>query len=222
MTKADTVSDRWATSEAVVSSWDKIIKSTPVFAVYNFAAFRGDFRVMYRRMARIGRLPAGAKVLDLATGGGPLYQWLRPGQHLDYTAVDFSPLMLERARANAAERRLGYIAFEEGNAASLRFDDESFDHVVCYNALHCMPDPGAALKEIARVLRPGGTFWGNWIVRGQDKLADRWIDIGRRRQYFDVCPREDEALEQLESLDFRTIRTSRSGSWLFFDCTKTK
>jgi ubiquinone/menaquinone biosynthesis C-methylase UbiE len=46
-----------------------------------------------------------------------------------------------------------------------QFDDASFDLCVTYNGLHCLPDPRAALGELTRVLKPGGTLRGTSCVR---------------------------------------------------------
>jgi ubiquinone/menaquinone biosynthesis C-methylase UbiE len=140
---------------------------------------------------------------------------------LDYTAFDFSPIMLERARAKASSRHLEYIRFERGDAAALPYGDGSFDLVLCFNGLHCMPDPGTALSEMVRVLRSGGQLWASWLVQGQDPAADLWIRFLQKRQYLDVCPREDDAMELFEGLNLRSIRTTKSGSYWFVDGTKS-
>ncbi|MDP5220236.1 class I SAM-dependent methyltransferase [Ruegeria sp. 2205SS24-7] len=67
------------------------------------------------------------------------------------TGLDFSPAMLARAR-----RRVPNASFVEGDAASLPFDDKSFDAVVCNVGFGHLPEPDTVLAEISRVLRPGG------------------------------------------------------------------
>ena len=72
------------------------------------------------------------------------------------TLVDVSPAMLARARARAASLGLA-AASVVADVAALPFADASFDTAVDAFGLCVFPDPAAALAELARVLRPGGT-----------------------------------------------------------------
>jgi ubiquinone/menaquinone biosynthesis C-methylase UbiE len=68
--------------------------------------------------------------------------------------VDSSATMLAQAvRDTAADSPVGYV---RGDAIDLPFGDATFDAVSCYGALYLMDDPIAALREMVRVLRPGG------------------------------------------------------------------
>src|SRR5688572_30463164 len=98
---------------------------------------------------------AGGAVLDVAVGTGRNLAFYPDGVRL--TGVDFSPAMLKRARVRAAE--LGReIDLVEGDAQALPFPDASFDTVVCTLGLCGFPDERAAIAEMHRVLRPGGTL----------------------------------------------------------------
>jgi len=72
--------------------------------------------------------------------------------------LDATPAMLDRAREIAAQRGVGNVAWQLGEAGALPFDDASFDIVTCRFAFHHIEDPPAALKEMKRVTRRGGAI----------------------------------------------------------------
>ncbi|HKW78666.1 MAG TPA: class I SAM-dependent methyltransferase [Candidatus Limnocylindria bacterium] len=73
------------------------------------------------------------------------------------TAIDLSPAMLERARSRAAE--LGrQVELRVSDAEALEFPDGSFDTVVSTLVLCTIPDPARGVREVRRVLRPGGRY----------------------------------------------------------------
>jgi demethylmenaquinone methyltransferase/2-methoxy-6-polyprenyl-1,4-benzoquinol methylase len=98
------------------------------------------------------RLPRDAgKVLDVATGTGLVAsELLRRG--FEVTGVDQSPEML----ASARERFGPGIELVEASAERLPFPDDSFDHLTVTYLLRYVEDPGATLRELARVVRDGG------------------------------------------------------------------
>ncbi|RSN19567.1 SAM-dependent methyltransferase [Streptomyces sp. WAC 05977] len=96
---------------------------------------------------------ADGEVLEVAVGTGlnlPLY-----ADGVTLTGIDLSDGMLSIARARA--ERLGRpVTLRRADAHDLPFDADSFDTVVCTLGLCAIPDDGKALREMARVLRPGG------------------------------------------------------------------
>jgi demethylmenaquinone methyltransferase / 2-methoxy-6-polyprenyl-1,4-benzoquinol methylase len=106
---------------------------------------------LWRRFL-VSRIPAdGGHVLDVATGTGLVaVELLRRG--FTVTGVDQSAEMLGRARQRFGTR----VELEEATAESLPFEDASFDHLTFTYLLRYVDDPGATLREIARVVRPGG------------------------------------------------------------------
>jgi demethylmenaquinone methyltransferase/2-methoxy-6-polyprenyl-1,4-benzoquinol methylase len=104
------------------------------------------------RRVLVSRIPAdGAHVLDVATGTGLVAaELLRRG--FTVTGVDQSAQMLERAR----ERFGDGVELHEASAESLPFDDARFDHLTFTYLMRYVDDPGAALREHARAVRPGG------------------------------------------------------------------
>ncbi len=94
-------------------------------------------------------------VLDIACGGGLIVCAFAP--HVRHaTGIDLTPAMLDRARALAAEKGLANVTWREGDVRALPWRDATFDIVVTRFSFHHFLDPLAALREMARVCRPGG------------------------------------------------------------------
>lgn len=109
-----------------------------------------------RKAAAALALPARARVLDLACGTGDLsLAILRRHPDATVTGVDPSRAMLDLAKGKAA-RRGCQLALEVGVAEELPFADAAFDGVSIAFGLRNVPDRERALREMARVTRPGG------------------------------------------------------------------
>ncbi len=106
-----------------------------------------------RRAARETGLKAGGSALDVACGSGKLTAELAriagPNGHV--VGLDFSPEMIAIARSHHRG-----IQFMEGDALSLPFEDAYFDAATVAFGLRNLADPVRGLREMARVLKPGG------------------------------------------------------------------
>ena len=102
-------------------------------------------------------LRAGMTLLDCGCGPGSitvgLAQAVAPGH---VTGIDLEESQLARARDAAAGLGLVNVTFERCDVSALPFDDCQFDAVFSHAMLEHMPDPQAVLKEMHRVLKPGG------------------------------------------------------------------
>lgn len=100
----------------------------------------------------------GERVLEIGPGTGyyslDLASWLSPSGTLEL--FDLQQEMLDHTMRRVAERGLANVVATQGDARALPYDDDSVDAVVLITVLGEIPDPGAALGEVARVLRPGG------------------------------------------------------------------
>lgn len=105
------------------------------------------------RVADAARIGMGHKALDVACGTGVLARTIaqRVGPSGSVTGFDINPGMLAVARRKAPD-----IAWRQGRAEALPFDDDQFDAVVSQFGLMFFVDRRAALAEMYRVLRPGG------------------------------------------------------------------
>ena len=117
---------------------------------------RKDMPAVRELAAKIaGMVPAGGTVLEVAPGPGFLSIELAK-RGLDVQAVDISETFIEIARKNAAEEGAN-VVFMRGNAAELPVIKESVDFVVCRAAFKNFTEPVKAMREMLRVLKPGGT-----------------------------------------------------------------
>ena len=100
----------------------------------------------------------GERVLEVGPGTGyyalPVAGWLEPGGRLD--VVDVQQEMLDHTLKRAGEEEIGNIVPTLADARSLPFGDDTFDAAYLVTVLGEIPDQGAALRELRRVVRPGG------------------------------------------------------------------
>jgi ubiquinone/menaquinone biosynthesis C-methylase UbiE len=107
------------------------------------------------------------RVLDVATGPGFLALLFAPCV-TEVVGIDLTPAMLARAEANRAARALSNISFKEGDAEALPFPAGSFDIATCGSAFHHFPHPERVLREMVRVMRPGGRIALIDIITSED------------------------------------------------------
>src|SRR6267154_2314667 len=99
----------------------------------------------------------GMRVLDLASGTGEpaISIAVSVGAKGHVTALDLSEDLLQIAKGRAQVRGLQNLTFQQGDAHSLPFPDNSFDLATCRFGVMFFGDPRLALQELRRVLRPG-------------------------------------------------------------------
>ena len=119
----------------------------------------------------------GAHVLDAGCGDGTLV-CAAASQGAEVTGIDSDSAMINAARSRAARAGVRPTLLE-GRVEQLPFPDASFDVVVSITVLCFVPDADAALREMARVLRPGGR-----LVIGELGRWNLWAAIRRVRGWF--------------------------------------
>lgn len=130
------------------------------------------------------------RVLEVGVGTGLNFPYYAPGT--DLTGIERSPSMLLEARAKASALGMD-VMLQEGDAGALPFLDASFDSVLSTFVLCCVPDEERALREMVRVLTPGGSLLladhvasDRWWLHGAQRLVDvltvplRGEHLGRR------------------------------------------
>jgi ubiquinone/menaquinone biosynthesis C-methylase UbiE len=97
------------------------------------------------------RLPLSGEILEVGSGTGELWKHV-DHSHARLTLTDFSPAMC----AQLQKLSIPNATVQQSDAASVPYSDESFDGVVANHMIYHVDDPDAVLKELARVLKPGG------------------------------------------------------------------
>jgi ubiquinone/menaquinone biosynthesis C-methylase UbiE len=112
-----------------------------------------DFKALARSTAE--NLPARGRVLEVAPGPGYFAVELAKLGEYEITGLDISATLVEIAKTNAAEARVR-VDFQRGNASEMPYAENSFDFLLCRAAFKNFSEPVRALKEMHRVLKPGG------------------------------------------------------------------
>ena len=135
---------------AILSYEDEWLEGVPEATIASFAGTGNPFA--------LGRLETGEKVVDVGCGAG--IDSLIAAKMVSSTGrvigVDLTPEMVAKARAGAREAGTNNAEFRQGLAESLPVEDNWADVVISNGVLNLFPDKLAGLREIARVLKPGG------------------------------------------------------------------
>jgi SAM-dependent methyltransferase len=212
--------ERWRTSFIEATTYDWAVEHEQVAGVLGRLIWGTDTSAFYGDIARLSELPAGTRVLDLPCGGGVAFRGLRPEQDLDYVAADLSRVMLRRARAEAERRGIDWIEFAEADAEALPFEEHRFDLVVTYTGLHCFANPAAAIREMARVLRPGGELRGTSVIKQAGVRQDAFVRLMQLGGMFGPGQTLAELETSLADAGLVKVSTSRSGALAYLSARK--
>jgi len=164
--------DKWS---AVAEFWEK----------YRDVIWR-MFAPVTQALAQEARIATGHTVLDIATGPGEPALSLAPvvGPEGKVIGIDPAPQMVAAARRAAAQGGFSNTRFEVASADDLPFPPDSFDAVVSRFGAMFFPSPVDAVRQMLRVLRPGGNLalavWGpeerNPFFETLSRIVDRYVD----------------------------------------------
>lgn len=139
--------------DEVAARWDRW---TPVM--------RDQLALATELMLDLAKLRPGHRVLDVAAGNG--YQSIaaarRVGPSGHILAIDLAPEQLRFAAAGSRKAGIGHIETRVMDAENLDLPDASFDAVICHFGVMFLPDLDRGLKEMGRVLKPGG--WASMAI----------------------------------------------------------
>ena len=166
----------------------------------------------------------GQRVLEIACGRGDFASWCaarsRPARLL---AADFSMTAVRLARARVlTSAENGRVSFAQGDVQALALPDNSMDTVICCETIEHVPDPRGAVRELARVLRPGGRLFlttPNYLgpmgaYRGYMRLTGRrFTEEGQPINQFLLAPM---VRRWVSAAGLRIVRAVTSGLYLPF------
>ena len=106
----------------------------------------------------LGEIKEGEDVLDIGCGGGvdTMIAATMVGPAGRVVGTDMSSEMVERARQNLSLTHFNNVSYQESSAEDLPLPDQSFDVVISSGVFNLVPDKVKALKEVFRVMKPGG------------------------------------------------------------------
>ena len=152
---------------------DQWLEDIPERSIESFAGTGNPFS--------LGLLEPGERVVDVGSGAGidSLIAARMVGSEGWVIGVDMTPAMLEKARRSAYEGGFTTVEFRQGLAESLPVLDSWADVVISNGVLNLLADKDAALREMARVLKPGGRLQiGDILVQKPvPESAKRNIDL---------------------------------------------
>ncbi|HWI14677.1 MAG TPA: class I SAM-dependent methyltransferase [Burkholderiales bacterium] len=164
------------------------------------------------RRASLARLPldASAEVLIDGVGTGLDLPYL-PTLHR-YTALDITRAMLVRAVRRGTDANVVWV---EGDSQRLPFRDGAFDYVVLHLILAVVPDGAEALREAARVVKPGGRLlvFDKFLPRGRHAPLRRMLSpiAGRIATRTDVVL--EDLLDAVPGINVTENRAAVAGGW---------
>ena len=156
---------------AMVGYADDDVDWLPSTAVESFAGTGNPFSM--------GWLAEGQVVVDIGCGAGfdALLAARQVGPQGLVIAVDMTQAMLDKTRAGAGALGLGNVDVRHGFAEELPVESESVDTVISNGVINLCPDKMAVMREVFRVLRPGGRFQIADIVVHKEVSQDAKDDI---------------------------------------------
>lgn len=165
----------------VALTWeDRRVRSTAFFATVDpsdhAAAWLGSPDCLPHLVSAV---PKGAIVADVGTGTGRLLELLQRRAH-KVIGIDASPEMLTQARGRLAASGATDIDLRLGDMAHLPLEAGEVDCAIVNMALHHVPEPVSVLRELRRVLGPGGILLiGDFLPHDEEwmreTLADQWL-----------------------------------------------
>ena len=165
-----------------------------------------------RRGLRFLELAPDARVLDCGCGGGAnIKRLLKKCPQGIVRGVDYSAVSVEKARnLNRTAIQKGRCAVWQSSVEHIIFEKDWFDVVTAFETVYFWSDLPRCLREVRRVLKPGGTFLICNESNGDTDKDEKWTEIiGGMTIYKDI-----ELKAYLEQAGFHDVQIHKKKSWL--------
>jgi SAM-dependent methyltransferase len=211
------VSANWARGHPWAAVYDFFVERETLSRPVGKLLFGTDTGLLYDAMRAVDEVPDGGALLDIPCGGGVALRALRPEHDFRYVAADIAPAMLERTEQVARSRGLGpMVETAQEDVERLSFDDATFDLVLSFAGLHCFPHPDLACQEVARVLKPGGSFVGSVFLTDGGIRYQPMVTFGRLAGVMGPSGGRGDLERWLRDAGLRDIDVERSGAIAYF------
>jgi ubiquinone/menaquinone biosynthesis C-methylase UbiE len=198
----------------IITPFQRLMQTPSIVFIYEkswrrigyYLASSRAFNCEMQTVLRHGEAKQPSRTLDLACGTGVFTRPLARRASKLVVGLDLSRPMLRHAQRLAEKDAIRNILFLRATAFSMPFADASFPYVNCCGALHLFDRPDSALKEIRRILRPGGHLCVQTTIRpnrsaGLAYFLEKFIRFG----FFN----EDQLRKKMDDHGFRILESER-------------
>ncbi len=171
----------------------------------------------YPRLQHL-ELPAGSKILEIGSGVGMTSNFIATKfPESELMATDFDQTQVNTAKAKITRKN---VRFQQEDAAELSFSDNSFETCFAVLTFHHIENFPQTVKEVYRILKPGGRLFVLDIPAKTWNPILRWVRlIGRFRFGTPGMFSKDEFVELLQETGFKIV-FEKSKFWFWIECQK--
>lgn len=155
-------------------------------------------------------------VLDIGCGGGANLRNMSKKIHTGHlTGVDYSKTSVAASKKTNAEAiAAGKMDIIEGSVETLPFADERFDKITTVESFYFWPDPPENLKEVARVLKTGGTFLLIAEIYGHEGLPAEVQENIQKYHLYNPTPETFEKIFRAAGFTFAAVHIEKQHGWV--------
>ncbi len=146
-----------------------------------------------------------SKVLDIGCGNGNAAVWLAQETGCEVVGIDISQVRIDNARNQAKDYPELKMSFDKASATNLPFADSEFTHVWSQATIYHIHDRTAALQEIHRVLKKGGTFVFDDLITPKSEISEAAHRYVYERLLFEPTFSQDSYAKTLGDLGLMVL-----------------